>query len=82
MADHYRLGDNAPDDPPAVVEAKVWAATIGAGAAAGGVAILNSVQEDPALLGALPVPVQSLILLLVPPLIVFVSGYMKRSNRV
>jgi hypothetical protein len=67
---------------PAVVEAKVWASTIAAGAAAGGVTILNAVQENPSLLGALPTWAQSLLLLLVPPLITFGSGYFKTSNRV
>src|SRR5438874_4132924 len=45
--DHYFADDNAADDePPAIIDAKVWAATLGAGAAAGGVAVLNGRSEE------------------------------------
>ena len=83
MADHYLTGDNAPDyEAPNIVEAKVWAATLATTAASVAVAVLNAVQDNPALLGVFPVWAQSLILVIVPPLLTFLAGYAKRSNRV
>ncbi|GEL17704.1 hypothetical protein [Pseudonocardia asaccharolytica] len=83
MGEHSWVGDDAPDHaPPAVVEAKVWASTLVTLAASVGVALLNAVQDQPTLLGGLPPWLQTLLLALVPPLLAFVAGYAKRSNRV
>lgn len=83
MADHQLIGDNAPDGAaPNIVEAKVWAATIASAFAGAVVAILNAVQDSPGLLAGLPTWAQSAILLLVPVVLTFVSGYLKTSNRV
>lgn len=59
----------------APVEAKVKAATLGATFVGIVLAILNAVQDNPELLGVLPVWLQSLLLAVVPGLIVFTSGY-------
>lgn len=39
------------------------------------VAVLNAVQADPALLGGLPIWLQSLILIVIPPALVGFVGY-------
>lgn len=58
-----------------MIETKVTASTVSAFLLGIVAAILNSVQENPEILGGLPVVLQSLILVLVPTLVVFVGGY-------
>lgn len=83
MGEHSWVGDDAPDyAPPDVVEAKVWASTLVTLAASVGVALLNAVQDNPALLGGLPEWVQFVVLAAVPPVLAFLAGYVKASNRV
>lgn len=65
-----------------IVELKVVVAALFALFCSIAVAVLNGVQEKPDLLGGLPPWLQSLILLSVPPLVTFFSGYWTTSNRV
>lgn len=60
---------------PAGVETKVWASTVGALLAAAALAIVNGVTADSALLGSLPGWAQFVIILAVPPIVAFLSGY-------
>jgi hypothetical protein len=46
------------------------------------ISVLNGVQENPSMLGALPTWLQSLILLIVPPVIVFLSAYAAKPGPV
>lgn len=39
------------------------------------VAVLNALQENPNLLGTLPVPVQSLLLVVIPPILAGFAAY-------
>lgn len=65
-----------------VVENKVKASTLVTLLASIGVAVLNGVQDQPSLLAPLPPLAQTAILLLVPPLLAFLAGYVTPSNRV
>lgn len=65
-----------------VVESKVVASSVWAALAAGAIAVLNAAVADSALLGALPPWMQAVVLVAVPPLVTFLGGYAKRSNRV
>lgn len=67
---------------PNVVESKVKASTLAALLASIAVAVLNGVQDTPGLLAPLPPIAQTVILLLVPPLLAFAAGYATPSNRV
>ncbi len=83
MADHTYKGDAAPKPmAPDLVEVKVVAATLVALLASIAVAVLNGVVADSTLLGGLPPIWQTLILLVVPPLLTFLGGYSTPSNRV
>ncbi|MEU6651261.1 holin [Streptomyces sp. NPDC046900] len=57
------------------VEAKVWAATTAAFVASVAVSVLNAVQDNHALLGSLPDPLQTIILIVAPTAITFLAGY-------
>jgi hypothetical protein len=57
------------------VEAKVWAATTAAFAASVVVSLLNAVQDNHALLGSLPGPLQAVILI-----VTFLAGYATRHT--
>lgn len=57
------------------IEAKVIASTAASGAAGIGVAVLNDVEADHSLLGGTPAWLQALILVVVPPVVTFISGY-------
>jgi uncharacterized membrane protein len=54
---------------------KMLVATVMAGLLGIVVAVLNSVQEHPELLGSLPVPVQSALIALVPPVLAGIAAY-------
>jgi hypothetical protein len=62
------------------IEAKVFASTAASAAAGIGIAVLNDVQADHALLGATPAWAQALVLVLVPPLAAFLAGYQARHT--
>lgn len=64
------------------IESKVVASSWTAAGLGVLVAILNMVQDQPSLLGVLPVWAQSLLLAVLPPVLVFLAGYAKTSNRV
>jgi hypothetical protein len=70
-----------PPPPPAAVEAKVIASTAASLVIAAVVAVLNAVQTDHTLLGGLPVLVQTVLLVLVPPLLTFAAGYQAPHTR-
>lgn len=57
------------------IEAKVIAGTAAAAAAGIGAEVLNQVEADHTLLGTLPAWAQGLVLVVVPPLAVFLAGY-------
>ncbi len=61
-------------------EVKVWGAVIGSAAAGFGIAILNSVQEQPELLGGLPVWIQGLALTVIPGFVTWFGGWVKKSR--
>jgi hypothetical protein len=79
--DPYQEDPMATPDTSKVVDSKVWAATGASAAVSAVLTVLNALQEHPELIGGLPVWAQSLLLLLVPTLVTFVSGYWKTSNR-
>jgi hypothetical protein len=62
------------------IEAKVIAATATTAAAGIGVAVLNDVENDHALLGSTPAWLQALILVVVPPVATFISGYQAKHT--
>lgn len=64
----------------APVEKKVSAATLGGLAAAVAITILNGTVGDTELLGSAPAWLQHLATLIVPPLVVFLSGYNARHT--
>lgn len=76
-AEHELVGG----DTARVVEAKVWASSVATLLLSGVVAILNAIQDEPSLLGFLPPQAQTVVLLVVPSLLTFAAGYVKRSNR-
>lgn len=45
------------------------------------VALLNAVQADSSILGALPPAAQFVVLAIIPPVLSFAGGYVKTSNR-
>ncbi|MEV5472948.1 holin [Streptomyces sp. NPDC052207] len=57
------------------VEAKVWAATTAAFIASVAVSLLNAVQDNHALLGSLPGPLQAVILIVAPTAVTFLAGW-------
>lgn len=59
----------------APVETKVIAATVVTLALSVTAAMLNAVQANPDLLGDLPTWAQTVLILLVPPLLTFIAGY-------
>ncbi|MDN5858959.1 MAG: hypothetical protein L0H84_10075 [Pseudonocardia sp.] len=81
MGDHS-LRDDTPAAPPDIVEAKVAAAALLTMLASVAAAILNAVQDNPALLGALPPWLQFVLIAAIPPVLTFLAGYTKTSNRV
>ncbi|TJZ55622.1 holin [Streptomyces piniterrae] len=66
--------------PTAPVEKKVSAATLGSVAAAVAITVLNATVGDAELLGSAPAWLQHLATLIVPPLVVFLSGYNARHT--
>lgn len=58
---------------------KVVATTLGTTIVMVAVAILNAVQSSPGLLGSLPTPVQTVILVVIPSVLVFLAGYQTPS---
>lgn len=62
-----------------MVEVKVTAATIGSLVVSCVVAVLNSVSNDSSILSVLPGWLQFLILLVIPPILTFLSGYQMPS---
>jgi hypothetical protein len=63
-----------------LVEIKVWAASLGTLLASIVLAVLNAVLADNTILGNMPPVLQTLILVIIPPVIAFLSGYAKRSG--
>lgn len=61
------------------VEIKVTAATVGSFVVSCIVAILNSVSDDSDVISGLPGWLQFLILLFLPPVLTFLSGYQMPS---
>jgi hypothetical protein len=61
-------------------EVKVWASAMGTLFIGVLLAVLNAVLADSTILGSLPSALQTLILVVIPPIISFLSGYYKRSN--
>lgn len=61
---------------------KAVAATVVSGVVGIVVALLNGVQENPDMLGTLPTWAQSLILLLVPPVVTFLAAYQAKPGDV
>lgn len=61
---------------------KAVAATVVSGLVGIVVALLNGLQADPAMLGSLPTWAQSLVLLLVPPVITFLAAYQAKPGDV
>jgi hypothetical protein len=57
------------------VEAKVIAGTAATGTASVAVAVLNDVEADHRLLGGTPAVLQTLILMVVPPIAAFLAGW-------
>lgn len=57
------------------IEAKVKASALAATAVGVVVALLNDVENDHSLLGPVPAPLQSVILVLLPPLVSFLAGW-------
>jgi hypothetical protein len=64
----------------ALVELKVIASTAAAGLAGVGVTVLNQAVADDALLGPVPVWGQTLITMLVPPVVAFLAGWSARHT--
>jgi hypothetical protein len=62
------------------IEAKVAAATATTAAAGITVAVLNDVEADHALLGGTPAWLQALLLVTIPPMATFISGYQTRHT--
>lgn len=62
------------------IEAKVIASTAASAAAGIGVAVLNDVEADHTLLGSTPAWAQALILVVVPPVAAFISGYQAKHT--
>ena len=62
------------------IEAKVVAGTAASATAGIGVAVLNDVEADHALLGGTPSWLQALILVVVPPVATFISGYQAKHT--
>lgn len=60
---------------PAPVESKVKWASVAAFVAGVLVAVLNTVQDNPGLIAALPKWAQALIIAIAPALVTFLSGY-------
>jgi len=60
-------------------EVKVSAATLGATAASIGLALLNALAADSSLLGGLPAWLQFVLVLAIPPVITYVSGFVTPS---
>lgn len=63
-----------------LIEAKVVASTAAAAGCGIGIAVLNDVQADHAMLGSTPAWAQTLILSVVPPLAAFLAGYRARHT--
>jgi hypothetical protein len=57
------------------VEAKVIASTATTAAASIGVAVLNDVETDHALLGTTPAWLQALLIVVIPPVATFLAGW-------
>lgn len=70
VPDHAAPATRTVGFSPKAIASTVVAALVGVV-----VTVLNAVQENPDLLGGLPVMVQSLILLLVPPVITWLAAY-------
>jgi hypothetical protein len=62
------------------IEAKVAASTAASAAAGIGVAVLNDVEADHSLLGSTPAWLQALIIIVVPPVATFLSGYQAKHT--
>lgn len=78
---------SAPDPVPAVgaldrwkIELKVIASTAVTFVVSTVVAVLNAIQDDHALLGSLPSPVQFIVLAVIPTLATFASGYLAKHT--
>lgn len=63
-----------------VVEIKVTGATVMSTVVSIVVAVLNYIQDTPAILGSSPLWLQTILLIAIPPLITFIGGYMTPSS--
>jgi hypothetical protein len=76
MADTPGVADHAaPKHETVGLSPKAIASTVVAALVGVLVTVLNAVSENPDLLGGLPVWLQSLILVLVPPLVTWLAAY-------
>ncbi len=57
------------------IEAKVVASTAATFAVSVAVSVLNAVQDNHALLGSTPGPLQTVILIVIPTAVTFLGGY-------
>jgi hypothetical protein len=62
------------------VETKVKASSLASAAVGVVVALLNDVENDHALLGPVPAPLQVLILIFLPPLVSFLAGWSAKHS--
>lgn len=74
--------DHAAEPHTIGISPKAILPTVVAGLVSIVIAVLNGVQANPDLLGALPTWLQSLLLLVVPPVIVFLSAYAAKPGTV
>lgn len=63
------------DTKPWVVEAKVIASTFASAAIGTTIAVLNDVETHNDMLGDLPAPVQAIVLIVIPTVITFMTGW-------
>ncbi len=63
-----------------MIETKVIASTIGALLVSTVIAWLNTLEGDPHLLGPLPVWAQTLLLIVIPAVVTFLSGYQAKHT--
>lgn len=75
-------GTWAPVDTSKLVEVKLVVASLVTLAASCGIALLNAVQASPGLLAGLPSWLQFVLIAIGPPVLAFLLGYAKPSNRV
>lgn len=63
-----------------VIETKVKASTAGTFLVSAAIAVLNQTAGDDSLMGSLPAWAQTLVLLVVPPAVTFLSGWQARHT--